>query len=149
MTYIYGLPYLNTEPTTTEDAEHKLGTNPEVLCSLEMTDEEESIEMNKICLEEAETKEFTMYINYLSQYDMSTQEEDEGRLISPFSMVSIKMTHMGNTTLWHHYMAHNSYVSNTRQHKELDGIPKLTVPHKSAYTCPACIMEADLPKAPM
>ena len=40
-----------------------------------MADEEEDIEMNKICLEEAEIEEFTMYINYLSQYDMCNHKK--------------------------------------------------------------------------
>ena len=107
-TYINGLPYLNTEPTTIEEAEHRLGNNPEVLCSLEIENEEDKeleIAMNKIFAEENETEEFTSYINYLSQYDMNSIEAEECGLVASTSTIKKRLRDMGKSycgiIAWH------------------------------------------------
>ena len=136
-TYIGDLPYINAEPISVpQDQAHFLKSNPEVVCSIDMRDEDNEqydiSTINNISTHMNDTDEFIAYIEQLQGINQEIEK-------TPMIQVNT-MTIKATNTLWHNRLVHHNYQDLANLHKTVDGVPKITVPPDNGVCpCSACI----------
>ena len=124
-TYVQGLPYLDSEPIPVDLADHVLPPDPNVICSLDLHNDDDPDIPDDSQQEAVES--FLSYVDNLGATDNAN--------IDPFHANKVHSHSL--SILWHNRLVHHNYDDIASLHKSVKGVPKIPVPRANAV-CP-CI----------